>query len=192
MSITEGKCHDIQAARNIDLPRGSILAIDRGYNDYEWFNSLNDKDIFFVTRLKKNAKYTVVERRSCIKKNFPVVHKAVASKKNAVDMELLGIEIIRGCGESPAKANHQVGVSVIDTDDAGVHRLSLKPDQQNMNLHCEAPFLVVSTSASAEIEDAGSSHRIAPGECRYFDAGTWLAISNSRSNRGDLLMISVT
>ncbi len=67
MSITEGKCHDIQAARNIDLPRGSILAIDRGYNDYEWFNSLNDKDIFFVTRLKKNAKYTVVERRSCIK-----------------------------------------------------------------------------------------------------------------------------
>ena len=67
MSITEGKCHDIQAARNIDLPRGSILAVDRGYNDYEWFNSLNEKGIFFVTRLKKNAKYAVVERRSCIK-----------------------------------------------------------------------------------------------------------------------------
>ena len=67
MSITEGKCHDIQAARNIDLPRGSILAVDRGYNDYEWFNSLNEKGIFFLTRLKKNAKYAVVERRSCIK-----------------------------------------------------------------------------------------------------------------------------
>ncbi len=125
-------------------------------------------------------------------KDFPVVHKAVASKKNAVDMELLGIEIIRGSAESPAKANNRSGVSVIDTDDVGVDRLSLEPDQQTINLHCEAPFLVVSTSASAEIEETGSSHRIAPGECRYFDAGTRLAISNSLSNRGDLLMISVT
>lgn len=63
MTITEGKCHDIQAARDIDLPRGSILAVDRGYNDYDWFNSLNNKGIFFVTRLKKNAKYAIKVRR---------------------------------------------------------------------------------------------------------------------------------
>ena len=36
-----------------DLPRGSILAVDRGYNDYEWFNSLNEKGIFFLTRLRR-------------------------------------------------------------------------------------------------------------------------------------------
>jgi hypothetical protein len=69
MSITEGKCHDIQAARNIELPRGSILVVDRGYNDYEWFNSLNKKGIFFVTRLKKNARYRVVKRKATHKKD---------------------------------------------------------------------------------------------------------------------------
>ena len=68
MSITEGKCHDIQAARSIELPTGSILAVDRGYNDYEWFNSLNNKGIFFVTRLKSNAKYKVDERRAVNRK----------------------------------------------------------------------------------------------------------------------------
>ena len=69
MSITEGKCHDIQAARNIELPRGSILVVDRGYNDYEWFNSLNKKGFFFVTRLKKNARYRVVKRKATHKKD---------------------------------------------------------------------------------------------------------------------------
>ena len=68
MSVTEGKCHDIQAARSIDLPTGSILAVDRGYNDYEWFNDLNNKGIFFVTRLKKNARFKVVARRTVNKK----------------------------------------------------------------------------------------------------------------------------
>ena len=64
LEVTEGNCHEIKAARNIDLPAGSILAIDRGYNDYDWFNQLNNKNIFFVTRLKKNAKYRVIERRN--------------------------------------------------------------------------------------------------------------------------------
>jgi hypothetical protein len=125
-------------------------------------------------------------------KDFPVVHKAAASATNAVDLDLLGIEIIRGSAESPVKANDQLGISVIDADDASVHRLSLEPDQKNKSLYCEAPCLVVSTSASAEIEANGSSHWIAPGECRYFDAGTQLVISNSRSDRCDLLMVSVT
>lgn len=69
MSVTEGKCHDIQAARGIDLPTGSIIAVDRGYNDYEWFNDLNNKGIFFVTRLKKNARFKVVARRTVNKKD---------------------------------------------------------------------------------------------------------------------------
>ncbi|WP_163830996.1 IS4 family transposase [Spartinivicinus ruber] len=63
MSITEGKCHEIQIARSLDLPKGSILAVDRGYTDYRWFNTLNEQGIFFVTRLKKQAKYRVLKRQ---------------------------------------------------------------------------------------------------------------------------------
>ena len=61
--ITEGKVHDVKAAPKLSLEKGSIVVFDRGYNDYAWFNALNSKGIWFVTRLKKNAKYRVLERR---------------------------------------------------------------------------------------------------------------------------------
>ena len=38
--------------------------MDRGYNDYQLFAHWTDNQIFFVTRLKDNADYTVVENRS--------------------------------------------------------------------------------------------------------------------------------
>lgn len=64
LTITDGKTHDITAARLLQLPKHSIVVMDRGYNDYSWFNHLNKGDISFVTRLKKKAKYRVIERRS--------------------------------------------------------------------------------------------------------------------------------
>ena len=62
MTITEGKTHDIVEGRSLDLDSGSIVVFDRGYTDYTWFNLLNSKGIYFVTRLKKNAKYRVINR----------------------------------------------------------------------------------------------------------------------------------
>ena len=63
VTITDGKKHDVTAGRRIDFPKHSIVAMDRGYTDYEWFKQLSEKDIYFVTRLKKNAQFRVVERR---------------------------------------------------------------------------------------------------------------------------------
>ena len=37
--------------------------MDRGYNDYDWFAELTDAGVFFVTRMKTNADYGVVEKR---------------------------------------------------------------------------------------------------------------------------------
>ena len=34
VAITDGKTHDITAARALQLPKGSIVVMDRGYNDY--------------------------------------------------------------------------------------------------------------------------------------------------------------
>ena len=60
VAITDGKTHDITAARALKLPKGSIVVMDRGYNDYAWYNQLNNNDIYFVTRLKTNSRYRVI------------------------------------------------------------------------------------------------------------------------------------
>src|SRR2546421_7919280 len=41
----------------------TVLVVDRGYNYYDWFAELTDQEVFFVTRMKDNAVYDVVERR---------------------------------------------------------------------------------------------------------------------------------
>jgi hypothetical protein len=53
--ITEGNCPDIKIAQSLDLPKGSIVAIDRGYIDYGMFQRWTDKDVYFVTRLKAKS-----------------------------------------------------------------------------------------------------------------------------------------
>lgn len=61
--VTEGKQHEVQVARQLHFAPGTILAIDRGYTDYEWFARLSEENVYFVTRLKDNADYAVVEER---------------------------------------------------------------------------------------------------------------------------------
>jgi len=58
--ISNGKKHDVTFARKFPLAPGSVVAMDRGYNDYKLFSLWTEKDIFFVTRLKENADYEVL------------------------------------------------------------------------------------------------------------------------------------
>ena len=60
--ITEGKKHEVRVARQMRFAPGTILVFDRGYTDYEWFASLIQQGVYFVTRLKENADYGVVEK----------------------------------------------------------------------------------------------------------------------------------
>jgi hypothetical protein len=57
--ITDGKHHDVTLAHNFVLPVGSIIAVDRGYCDFDLFAQWNHCGVFFVTRLKDNAAYKV-------------------------------------------------------------------------------------------------------------------------------------
>jgi hypothetical protein len=61
--ITEGKKHEVRVARQMRFTPGTILVFDRGYTDYEWFVRLIQQGVYFVTRLKENADYGVVEER---------------------------------------------------------------------------------------------------------------------------------
>lgn len=62
VTVTEGSTYEIGVGKVMNFPKGSIVVIDRGYNDYAWYKELTDKEIFFVTRLKKAADYRVVAR----------------------------------------------------------------------------------------------------------------------------------
>lgn len=66
-TVTEGKTADIDVARTLTFPKGSIVVCDKGYTDYAWYKSLTEKGVFFVTRQRTNAKYRVIERR-CVDK----------------------------------------------------------------------------------------------------------------------------
>ena len=56
--MTAGKEHEINWARDLDLPKGSYVVFDRGFTDYAWYKELAEDSVFFVTRLKSNAVVT--------------------------------------------------------------------------------------------------------------------------------------
>ena len=59
--LTEAKRSDVKLADSFRLNPGSIVAIDRGYIDYALFARWSLAGVFFVTRLKDNAAFEVVE-----------------------------------------------------------------------------------------------------------------------------------
>jgi hypothetical protein len=58
--ITEARRSDVKMADAFPLNPGSIVVMDRGYNDYALFGQWTDQKIYFVTRLKDHAAYEVL------------------------------------------------------------------------------------------------------------------------------------
>ena len=63
-AVTAGKTGDQTQAKLMRFPKGSVLVFDKGYSDYTWHNQLTSQGIFWVTRIRGNAKYRVLERRT--------------------------------------------------------------------------------------------------------------------------------
>ena len=78
--ITTGKIHEVRIAQTLSFPAGSIVAVDRGYLDYELFWSWTQGGVFFVTRQKGNAHYRVIEER------------AVPQNRNILSDQLIELE----------------------------------------------------------------------------------------------------
>ena len=64
--ITTGKVHEIRVACKLQWQPGTMLVFDRGYTDYDWFQRLAEEGVHFVTRLKDNASYLVIEERKSV------------------------------------------------------------------------------------------------------------------------------
>lgn len=61
IKITAAKVHDKNFLKSIELISHSMVVFDRAYNYYHQFAIWTNKNVFFVTRLKKNAVYQVIE-----------------------------------------------------------------------------------------------------------------------------------
>jgi Transposase DDE domain len=57
--LTEAKRSDLKLADSFSLNPGSIVTMDRGYTDYALFGRWTMAGVFFVTRMKDNAVFTV-------------------------------------------------------------------------------------------------------------------------------------
>lgn len=61
IKITEAKVHDKNFLRSLELISHSMIVFDRAYNYYHQFALWSKNKVYFVTRQKSNAVFTVVE-----------------------------------------------------------------------------------------------------------------------------------
>lgn len=90
--ISKAKLHDARVLAMLSLSPGSIVAMDRAYNDYRQFAQWTEQGVYFVTRMKHNAIYEVVQERE------------VPRYRNILSDETI---VLTGTG-AQAKCSHQL------------------------------------------------------------------------------------
>ncbi len=61
IKITAAKVHDKNFLKSLELISHSMIVFDKAYNYYHQFALWTKQQVYFVTRLKKNAVYEVIE-----------------------------------------------------------------------------------------------------------------------------------
>jgi len=62
--VTDGKTHDRRPVQDLHFKPNDLLIFDRAYLDYAWLYRLHQDGVWFVTRLKTNCRYEVVQSRA--------------------------------------------------------------------------------------------------------------------------------
>ena len=80
MRRSAGDDHEAPIAQQQRFPPGTILVFDKAYIALTWFTALTAAGVYFVTRLKRNTIYTVIEERTpprhrghCGRPNHPLL-----------------------------------------------------------------------------------------------------------------------
>lgn len=84
IKITEAKVHDKNFLKELDLISHSMVVFDRAYNYYHQFALWTQKNVFFVTRLKKNAVYKVIE---VLREHEKEKNKAMVLREEVIELE---------------------------------------------------------------------------------------------------------
>jgi len=63
ITVTPAARHEVKEMPKVPLKAGDVVVFDRGFVDLKQFANHCSKGVYFVTRLKSNARYRVAERR---------------------------------------------------------------------------------------------------------------------------------
>ena len=96
VTLTHPHVSDMAVGRTLCLPAGSIVVKDKGYTDYCWYKQLTDKRIFFVTRQRQYADYTVVDRRGVCKEKGLICDQRI--RLQAKLSQEIGVPALRRIG----------------------------------------------------------------------------------------------
>jgi len=93
--ISDGKTADVKVAQQMEFAPGTMLVMDRGYEDHGWWRRLTLAGVYFVTRLKDSTGYAILAEREVpagtILRDEEIV---LLSEKNHADpMRLRRIEV---------------------------------------------------------------------------------------------------
>lgn len=61
IKLTAARVHDHVFLKSLELVPGSMIIFDRGYNDYHQFADWTQRQVYFITRLKRKSAYKVRE-----------------------------------------------------------------------------------------------------------------------------------
>ncbi len=86
--ITEGKTADITVAQQLHFEPNTIVVDDRGYVDYGLYSQWTSQSVYFVSRLKTNAMYTVMHQN-------PIAWHSTVIKDETIQLE--GIKSPQHC-----------------------------------------------------------------------------------------------
>jgi len=151
VKVTAAKVHDSNFLNDLMLNPFSMVVFDKAYNDYKLFAKWTGKQIWFVTRMKDNAVYEVVQ---IISKNTIPEGKAgvlkeekvnVFYKENKSDKEFKKL-LLRRITYQDEKGRMYIFITnntvLTDQDIADIYKqrwqieLLFKKMKQNFQLHC--------------------------------------------------------
>jgi hypothetical protein len=93
--ISDGKTADVKVAQQLEFAPGTMLVMDRGYEDHGWWRRLSLAGVYFVTRLKDSTGYAILAERGVpagtILRDEEIV--LLSEKNHAGPMRLRRIEV---------------------------------------------------------------------------------------------------
>lgn len=93
VALSDGNENDMIEGRKFEFPKGSIVAFDKGYVDYEWFADLTEQGVSFVTGLRAKAVHEVVQVNS-VSKNSDVISDEIIRLSSA-HAQKRGVPLLR-------------------------------------------------------------------------------------------------
>jgi len=84
IKITEAKVHDKNFLKELDLISYSMVVFDRAYNYYHQFAVWTERNVFFVTRQKKNAVFNVIK---VLRTHNKVKNTAMVLREEIIELE---------------------------------------------------------------------------------------------------------